>query len=697
MLGNNFSNRLLVAAGAVLGLATQSYAVTVNSKILILARDDYSASTASSGLNGYGIPFQSVIVPKEGITLPQLKGSSDQGNYGGIIIMGAVSYDYDGTWGSALTTAQWDALYAYQTDFKVRMVRADEFPGPAFGSKTAKDDGSGCCADGVEQLVSISNSSAFGTANLKTNAGVSTSGLWHYPAVVTNASTTWEVAKFGPGGTFTGDTTAAVINNFNGREQFVWFMSWATDWSATSTFLQHAHIHWMTRGVFSGKRKVHLSPQIDDVQLSTGLYLPADVEFKSRTGDLEAHVTWQNDINGRLPSGSAFWLEMGHNGNGDIIAAVEEPGAEGTCKPDYAVDYPYPPDTELEFMKPIGTGEDRWPTEFEEYGWTKPCAQLDEFASWFLDQDNLNAFAHVSHTFTHLELNNATYHDASREIHFNQDWIAQMGIDKARRWSPKGLIPPAITGLHNGDVIRAWMDNGLAYVVGDNTRTPLKNANNVFWPLISTVASNGHAGLYIIPRFATTIYYNCDKPACTVQEWIDTSGGSGNFNNLLDDARRTNTRYLLGLQSDPYMFHQANLRQTDMETITVGSKTGKMSLVMAWVETIAQEMYRLTDWPITSLKHDDTAKYFIDRMTLDGCQPQLSYTYASNGQSIASVTVTTNGNTCSVPVPVTIPSGSASASGGSSTLDQVGSEPPIVWVTMGGSPVTLSLSNAVAL
>lgn len=133
MLGNNFSNRLLVAAGAVLGLATQSYAITVNSKILILARDDYSASTASSGLNGYGIPFQSVIVPKEGITLPQLKGSSDQGNYGGIIVMGAVSYDYDGTWGSALTTAQWDALYAYQTDFKVRMVRADEFPGPAFG------------------------------------------------------------------------------------------------------------------------------------------------------------------------------------------------------------------------------------------------------------------------------------------------------------------------------------------------------------------------------------------------------------------------------------------------------------------------------------------------------------------------------------------------------------------------------------
>lgn len=29
----------------------------------------------------------------------------------------------------------------------------------------------------------------------------------------------------------------------------VWFMSWATDWSQTSNYLQHAYIHWMTRGL----------------------------------------------------------------------------------------------------------------------------------------------------------------------------------------------------------------------------------------------------------------------------------------------------------------------------------------------------------------------------------------------------------------------------------------------------------------
>lgn len=434
-----------------------------------------------------------------------------------------------------------------------------------------------------------------------------------------------------------------------------------------------------------------------DIQLSTGLYLPSDTEFKSRTGDVEAHIIWQNGINSRLPSGSDFRLEMGHNGNGDIIAAVEEPQGEESCIPDEAVNYDSPPDMPLEWVKPPGSGEDRWPSEFEQYDWTKTCAVLDDFAAWWLDTDNLNSFSHVSHTFTRLELNNATFYDATREIHFNQDWMAQMGIDQASRFSPKGLIPPTITGLHYGDVIQAWMDNGILYVVGDNTRPPLRSTNSTFHPLITTVENNGYSGLYIIPLYATTIYYNCDTPECTVQEWIDMSAGAGDFSDLLDDARITNTRYLLGLETDPYMFHQANLRQTGMETITVGPETGKMSLIMIWVETIVQEMYNLTDWPITSLKHDTIAEYCIDRMTLDNCEPKLSYRYSDSGSAIDSVAVTTDGNSCGVPVPVTIPRGTASTSGGSSQLDKVGSEPTIIWITMNGSPVTLSLSEPVSL
>jgi hypothetical protein len=148
-------------------------------------------------------------------------------------------------------------------------------------------------------------------------------------------------------------------------------------------------------------------------------------------------------------------------------------------------------------------------------------------------------------------LNNATYADAAKEIVFNRAWFQQSGIGAARKFSPAGLIPPAITGLHNADVIKAWMDNGIKYVVGDNTREILRNQQNQFWPAISNRAVNGYPGLVIIPRWATSIYYNCDLPECTLNEWINTSNGSGNYQTLLDKARERNTLLLMGLHWDP--------------------------------------------------------------------------------------------------------------------------------------------------
>lgn len=449
----------------------------------------------------------------------------------------------------------------------------------------------------------------------------------------------------------------------------------------------------MTRGIFLGKRKTHLSAQVDDVQLKTNMYYPDGASYKTTTADLDGHITWMEDLNSRLPAGSNFKVELGHNGNGDIqVAAAAE---NSTCAPNYAVVRDAAAATTLEYQKPLGTGEDHWPTEFTTYPWSLTCAQGDSFAKWFSTPSNLNAFMHMSHTFSHMELNNATYHDAKREIEFNQAWMKQMGIAQATAFSAKGLIPPAITGMHNGDVIKAWMDSGLTSVTGDNTRPVLRNTQSKYYPLTSTVDNNGYAGLTIVPRYSTTIYYNCDTPECTTKEWIDTSAGKGNFTDLLALTKADNTRYLFSLQADPYMFHQANMRQADRPSITVGSKTAQMSLLMAWTETITQEMTRLTNWPIISLKHDDIAQYFLDRQALDNCHPALSYGFAPDGATVTSVTVSADGNSCSVPVPVTIPDGTTTATGGSVSNDKVGSEPPIQWVTLKGQPVTLQLSAGI--
>ncbi|KAJ9652490.1 hypothetical protein H2201_009218, partial [Coniosporium apollinis] len=674
-MASSFSFVSLLILG--LGLwSTLVAAVATKSTVLILARDTGAAYNVYSGLQGYGIPYEIISIPSTGASLPILNSTTTEGNYGAVVVLSEVSYEYSTGFFSALTTQQWNTLYSYQTAFGIRMVRLDVYPGPDFGTTTAIA-GAGCCDSGVEQLISFTNSDAFPTAGLKLGATMNTQGLWHYPATITNSTTTTEIAKFGPGGSFSGDTTAAVINNFDGRQQMVFFTSWATSWNPTSNFLQHAWIHWVTRGLYVGFRRLYLSTQVDDVFLGTELYKPAGETFRVRTGDLANHITWTTQINSKMPTGSNYFIELAHNGNGDIIAAVETAEGQSTCRPNEAIDYPEQIDTPLEFQKPLGTGTNIWPNSPKTYTWSSECAKLDTLMQWFSTTMNRDAFAHVSHTFTHMALNNATYADTAKEIQFNKAWMQQIGISAAARFSGAGLVPPAITGTHNGDAIKAWMDNGIKHIVGDNTRPPLMNPESSFWPLTSTVAGNGYAGLNIIPRWATTIYYNCDTPDCTLQEWIDTSGGSGDFQNLLRDARAVNTRHLLGLHWDPFMFHQANMRQIDMPNTEVNGVAAKLSLLQIWVEVIVQEMVRLVSWPIVSLKHDDIGVVFQQREIRDKCQPNMVYNYSADGKSIISVTVSTNGNTCGTPIPVTFP-GAVTATTGA-TQEKVGGDPLTLW------------------
>jgi hypothetical protein len=155
VLSPTATNAAPVAAGST----------TVRSTVLVFARDSASAYSAYSGLNGIGISYQLVLVPQAGITLPILNSSSTLGNYGAIVILSEVSYNYGTSLGfqSALSAAQWASLYQYQLDFGVRMVRLDVFPSPAFGTKVV----GGCCNSTVEQLISISDISKFPTSGLQ--------------------------------------------------------------------------------------------------------------------------------------------------------------------------------------------------------------------------------------------------------------------------------------------------------------------------------------------------------------------------------------------------------------------------------------------------------------------------------------------------------------------------------------------------
>lgn len=125
------SLKTLVVTAALVGA---SAATSVTGSVLIIARSDADVAAISPGLDGYGIPWEKALIPKTGAALPALNSSAADGNYAGIITSGGLSYDYNGNYKSALTAAQWNQLYDYQSAFRVRLVRLDEFPGPDFGN-----------------------------------------------------------------------------------------------------------------------------------------------------------------------------------------------------------------------------------------------------------------------------------------------------------------------------------------------------------------------------------------------------------------------------------------------------------------------------------------------------------------------------------------------------------------------------------
>ncbi|KAJ5110965.1 hypothetical protein N7532_001500 [Penicillium argentinense] len=661
----------------------------IAANILVIARDSASAGVASSGLNAYGIPFTTLLVPKAGVALPALN-SSTSGNFGGIVVASEVSYDY-GTSGfqSALTTDQWNQLYAYQLEYGVRMVQYDVYPGPNYGATAI---GSGCCDTGVEQDISFTDISDFPTSGLKTGAGVSTKGLWHYPATISNTTSTKQIASFAANSVTASDSVAAVINNFDGREQMAFFISFDTTWSATSNYLQHAWITWVTRGLYAGYRRVNLNTQIDDMFLETDIYYPSGTTFRIRTEDMENVKNWIPTILAKMNPGSIYFPEVGHNGNGNIENSSNTDAGYTACNGG-GIEYDSPPDTALEFQKPLGTGTNLWPATPTTYSWSTKCNNLDPLLVWWTTAANLNSFGSISHTFTHEEQNNATYSDVNKEISFNQAWIKAVGIDQSEHWTSNGIIPPAITGLHNGDALQAWWDNGITNCVGDNTRSVLLNTQNAMWPYFTVTSTDGFDGMQVNPRWATRIYYNCDTPDCTLQEWIDTSAGSGTFEDLLATEKADTMRHLFGLHHDGYMFHQANLRNSDVAELTINGETAKYSIFQAWVETQVYEFTRLVDWPLITLKHQDMSASFLDRYKRDACGYSLNYTVSN--KKITAVTVSATDSSCSSKIPVTFPTAPSNTQG--FTVEQVGSDPATVWVQLSGSPVTFTLDSPIAL
>lgn len=264
-----FGNRPLSLLFLLNVLTTITWAANscLQTALILTTTEAGAADQATTVIQGYSTPLQVFHIPQAGTSLPILEtisGSNGKGNYGLIIVVGLVSYDYGGTtgWASAITAAQWTQLYNYQTKYGVRMIHLDAFPQAMFGTMTTGP--AGCCASNVEQWVSLTDNSFIPTAGLKV-APLSTKGLWHYPAVVTDKTgQTIPILVFSTSAQYPTQSVAGVrqrIPNGSGfREQMAIFLEGGS-WSLTTSYICHIWFHWGYRGLYLGYRRLGLNTQ----------------------------------------------------------------------------------------------------------------------------------------------------------------------------------------------------------------------------------------------------------------------------------------------------------------------------------------------------------------------------------------------------------------------------------------------------
>ena len=135
-------------------------AVTINSTILVLARDANASYSGTSVLEGYGIPFQAVDLSLPGGGFPQLNSTADAGNFGGIVAVSGRAYSGGDDWNTVLNDKQWQELYRYQESFGVRLVRLNAWPSADFGVQSTGG------AVTTDLPVAITDAKEFPTANL---------------------------------------------------------------------------------------------------------------------------------------------------------------------------------------------------------------------------------------------------------------------------------------------------------------------------------------------------------------------------------------------------------------------------------------------------------------------------------------------------------------------------------------------------
>jgi len=655
---------MTIVISIVMTMVSCKQAITMKALVLTANLDVESVILA---LDSYGIPYDIIKVTSSNNNLENLNlyNDSNEPKYNLVIVNGSnLPIKENDMLVSALSDEQWTELNEYEVKHHIRrVIIADD----ASTNPLVKENyRSKSHSLKLEEPVHVANSDTakeiFNDAGVKFTAPFDVSLVTSSEVEIISTNTTQPLLVYeGTNG------VAATISKFeNGREEMNFFFNFVS-WSQTCIILNHVWLNWGTRSLYNGFRRVYFTPQVDDVFLSTSLVdlvkgnEVGGEELRVQLTDFQKTAQFQKDILSIMPEGSLYKIELAFNGNGIL---KEE-----------AIDIDVNSHVDTEYIMEPGMGEKRWPMENYELSNSQiEKFEKDEVFNYFShNQAAQKDFFWTSHTFSHLNLDNASKSDVDNEIRLNIEVAGLLGLIDKNYWSGNSIITPQNSGLHNKDALEVLKKYGINSAIGDLSRSSISNLEHPYQPFITTKESSNLEGFVVVPRSPTEIYRHCSTMIENTWMYNKLYNDFVDFNEFLETESARTLLLMTKLRHEAHLFHQENIRHYEKE-----GNNGE-SLLEVWTRSTVELYNRFVNWPLISLKLDDQAEAYVNRVKLDSCGHETKLIVENN--KIVSIEVSASKGDCTVPI--TVPANvNESSLPANAYLEQVGRDPLTVWIPL---------------
>ena len=513
---------------------------------------------AQAALDRIGAPYRALIASTEPLTATILGDAVAACNFSGVIVAtSGLGYNGPGgVWQSALTTAQWLLLDDFERACNARELTWYGYPSADFGLSAGAAFDSTVAVDGR-----LTAAGAATLSRVKASALVPYRTVYGYRGAIADPATTTSLIEAVDGGVLLAQRTLA-----DGRELMISTVD-SNPYLTHALLLEYDMIRWVNRGLFVGKKRAYLTPQIDDLFIADTIWIvgvgdPETTEMRITGVDYAAFIGWQSARQASLPAGSSFKTALAYNGVGTSLAE-------------------YPDPTLLSSVRANGAR-----VNLINHTW---------------DHENLDALTRA-----------ATLSEVQRNLRLGPTLALPYVMNAAE------LVTPDMSGLTNSQAVLGMLDAGVRYVVSDTSHTAaLFPANPGDNPAFNVGRYNAiDARLYQIPRHPTSIFYDTGTPATQTDEYNflyrSYYGRDLAYAEVLDKDSAFGLFYLLQGDIDPLMFHQTNLTK-----FTSGG--ANHTLYGDWVDAVVAKYLALTAAPVITLKESELGGAMQARGALNAC------------------------------------------------------------------------------